>query len=314
MDVQPLVCIVTPVYNTEKYLAECIESVLAQTYENWEYLIVDNCSTDRSLEIAQSYALNEPRICIHNNKEHLGMIQNWNSALRQISPVSKYCKIVHADDWLFKECIGKMVEVAEIDPQISMVGSYRLEETQVTCDGLPYPSTVVSGKEVCRLTLRSRYYFFGTPTNLLIRSDLVRTRKSFYNEDNIHCDTEICYDLLRDTDFGFVHSVLSFTRRHNETNTTFTKKLNTFLAGDLIVIVKYGPFYLSDKECKEKIKKYLKKYYTYLAINLIKFREEEFWIFHRKELEKLGYTISYLKLCKFLFIFYYNRILDKMKI
>ena len=49
---EPLVSVVTPVYNGEASLAKCIDSVLAQTYRNFEYLIVNNCSTDRSLEIA----------------------------------------------------------------------------------------------------------------------------------------------------------------------------------------------------------------------------------------------------------------------
>lgn len=55
-ELQPLVSILTPVYNGEEYLAECIESVLGQTYQNWEYCIVNNCSTDRTLEIANGYA------------------------------------------------------------------------------------------------------------------------------------------------------------------------------------------------------------------------------------------------------------------
>ena len=59
---QPLISVVTPVYNTEKYLAECIASVLGQTYQNWEYVIVNNCSTDKSLEIAQRYVQEIPRI------------------------------------------------------------------------------------------------------------------------------------------------------------------------------------------------------------------------------------------------------------
>ena len=49
----PLVSIVTPAYNEEKYLSTCIESVLAQTYSNWDYMIVNNCSADRTLAIAQ---------------------------------------------------------------------------------------------------------------------------------------------------------------------------------------------------------------------------------------------------------------------
>src|SRR6266511_2705323 len=107
---QPLVSVVTPVYNGEKYLIECIESVLAQTYRNWEYIIVNNCSTDRSFDIAQSYAQRDARIRIHNNREFVAVIQNHNIAFRQISPQSRFCKIVHADDWLFPECIRPMVD------------------------------------------------------------------------------------------------------------------------------------------------------------------------------------------------------------
>src|SRR5206468_7458596 len=123
-DYLPLVTVVTPVYNGEKYLTECIESVLAQTYQNWEYIIVNNCSTDRSLEIAQSYAEQDVRIRIHNNQEFVGKEANENIAFRQISPASTYCKMVHADDWLFPECIARMVAVAETNSTVGIVGAY----------------------------------------------------------------------------------------------------------------------------------------------------------------------------------------------
>ena len=79
----PLVSIVTPVYNGESYLAECIESVCAQTYSNWEYVIVDNRSTDRTREIAENYAGKDPRIRVHVNETFLPLMQNWNHALRE---------------------------------------------------------------------------------------------------------------------------------------------------------------------------------------------------------------------------------------
>ena len=59
---QPQVSVITPVYNGEEFLSECIQSVLSQTYQNWDYTIVNNRSTDRTLEIAQSYAARDPRI------------------------------------------------------------------------------------------------------------------------------------------------------------------------------------------------------------------------------------------------------------
>src|SRR6185436_5071933 len=95
---QPLVSVVTPVYNTEKYLAECIESVLAQTYSHWEYIIVNNYSTDRTLEIAQSYADKDHRIRVQTNTQFVDIMTNHNIGVRLISPESKYCKLVCADD------------------------------------------------------------------------------------------------------------------------------------------------------------------------------------------------------------------------
>ena len=80
---QPLVSIVTPVYNDAEYLAKCIESVLAQTYQHWDYTIVDNCSTDGSADIACTYAAKDPRIRVHGNSRFLKAIANHNMALRK---------------------------------------------------------------------------------------------------------------------------------------------------------------------------------------------------------------------------------------
>src|SRR5512146_3249684 len=106
---EPLVSVVTPVFNGEKYLRECVDSVLAQTYTNWHYVIVNNCSTDRTLEIAQEYAARDSRIRVVNNREFVGVDANHNNAFREISPDSKYCKVVAADDWIFPECLERMV-------------------------------------------------------------------------------------------------------------------------------------------------------------------------------------------------------------
>jgi glycosyltransferase involved in cell wall biosynthesis len=68
-----------------------------------------NCSTDRSLEIALNYAKKDGRIRVESNRQFLGVIANHNTAFRLISPDSKYCKVVSADDWLFPECLARMV-------------------------------------------------------------------------------------------------------------------------------------------------------------------------------------------------------------
>src|SRR6185436_19570783 len=90
----PLVSVVTPVYNGEDHLEECIESVLRQTYTNWNYTIVNNCSKDRTLQIAEQYAARDPRIRVHTNTTFARVIENFNNAFRQVSPDSTYCKVV----------------------------------------------------------------------------------------------------------------------------------------------------------------------------------------------------------------------------
>ena len=77
----PKVSIVTPVYNEETHLAECIESVQRQTHQNWEYAIVDNCSTDASAVVAQRYAEADPRITVLRPSEFVSSFRNCNRAL-----------------------------------------------------------------------------------------------------------------------------------------------------------------------------------------------------------------------------------------
>ena len=298
---QPLVSIVTPVYNTGEYLAECIDSVLAQTYKNWEYVIVNNCSTDHSLEIAQGYAQRDNRIRIHNNEQFLNQMQNWNHALRQISSESKYCKVVHADDWLFPECITRMVEVADANPSVGIVGAYRLDEDQVNLDGLPYPSSFVSGRDICRLSLLGKLRVFGSPTSLLIRSDLIRNREKFYNESNVHADKEACFDLLQNSDFGFVHQVLTYTRRHNEAATTITRRLNTYNKGDLIILKKYGLSYLSEDEYEKCWEMRIQSYHKFLAKKVFELPEKEFWDYHKNAFEELAIPFQWRRLIRPLF-------------
>lgn len=297
MNDQSLVSIVTPVYNGEKYLSECIESVLNQTYSNWEYIIVNNCSTDRTLEIAKNYAEKDNRIRIHNNKEFVGVIQNHNNAFRLISPESKYCKVLQADDWLFPDCLMQMVKIAEANQSVAIVGSYNLWETRVECDGLPYNNNVISGREICRLVLLDHIYFFLSPTSLLIRSDKIQERSEFWNEAHLHADVEACYEVLKHSDFGFVHQVLTYIRKHEESITaSFADRMNTTMLSNFDLFIRYGPIYLTKEEYESKLKQKLWHYYKFLAMSVFERRGKKFWDYHRNGLKAMGYPLNYSRL------------------
>ncbi|HXJ06010.1 MAG TPA: glycosyltransferase family 2 protein [Candidatus Acidoferrum sp.] len=295
---QPLVSVITPVYNGQEFLAECIESVVAQTYQNWDYTIVNNRSTDRTLEIAQSYAARDSRIRIHDNCEFLPIIRNHNHAIRQISPQSKYCKVVLADDWLFPECIMKMVALAEASPSVGLVGAYGLDGdgVHVIWRGLPFPKTVVPGREVCRLRLLQGRYVFGAPTATLIRSDLIRKVSSFYDESNLHADSTACFRILQESDFGFVHQLLTFTRSRGESNTSFAESMNSIPLSFLTELLEYGQKCLDEKEYRDRLKVRSREYYQVLAEGLLQLRGKNYLQFHERVLQNFGMRLSWLRL------------------
>ena len=295
----PLVSIVTPMYNNVEYVAECIESVRAQTYAHWDYVIVNNCSTDGSAEIACQFAEVDSRIRVLDNEMLLPVMANHNHSLRQISPASKYCKMVFSDDWLFPHCLEEMVALAEAHPSVGIVGAYALQglETTVKWAGLPYPSNRVDGREMCRRFFLEGIYVFGTAHSLLYRSDLIRSHDPFFNEANSHSDREICIDLLRNCDFGFVHQVLTFTRERSGSLTDMARRLNTNVGGRLYELVKYGPDFLSPREYSSCRAKLVNEYYNYLAVSLLLGgRDAEFWNFHRQKLAEAGVNFSYGRL------------------
>src|SRR5262245_643747 len=118
---QPRVSVITPVYNGERHLAECIESVLGQTFPDWDYVIVDNCSIDGTREIAERYAAADPRIRYERYDEHVDVIASHNRAFGTLDPESVYCKVVSGDDWLYPECLERMVALADANPQVGFV-------------------------------------------------------------------------------------------------------------------------------------------------------------------------------------------------
>ena len=296
---EPFVSVVTPVYNGAKYLAECIESVMAQTYENWEYVIVNNRSSDTTRDIANRYADKDARIRVVDNEEFLPQIANWNHALRAISKESTYCKVVHADDWIFPECIQKMVEVAETNPSVAIVGAYVMERDRIILDGLPYPSPCISGRDICRWTLLGRLYAFGTPTSILVRSDVVRETDPFYDESVMSADLMACYEVLKTHDFGFVHQVLTCTRMHDDTTTSGIWKYDrAWRQVRLIALARYGPDFLSREEFDNQLKLQLEGYYTFLAKSAMRMREKGFWMYHARGFKSVGYRMSVWRLIK----------------
>jgi len=294
----PCVSVLTPVYNGEQYLAECIESVLAQDYPWSEYTIVNNCSTDRTLEIAQAYARKDQRIQIRTNAVFVGAIENHNIAFRLAPHYAKYCKVVSADDWITPSCVGKMVRLAEAHPTVGIVGCYQRSGNNVKWQGLPLTVSVLPGRDAGRLGLLEGVHVLGAPTSVLYRVDLLRKSHAFFPHPRSHADTSACYEAFQHCDFGFLHEVLAVERVHPEQWSTTMDALDAGSVAYLEVLLQYGPLYLSVPECEARKKQVFDTYYRDLGGCVLKLMGREFWYFHQSRLQEMGCELERAKVAK----------------
>lgn len=105
---EPLVSIIMPCYNAERYVAQSIESVLAQTYQNWELLITDDGSTDKSVEIISKYSKNDDRINVMVSDEHQGIARTRNMSISRAK--GRFVAFLDSDDIWYPEKLEKQVE------------------------------------------------------------------------------------------------------------------------------------------------------------------------------------------------------------
>lgn len=296
----PLVSVVTPVYNGAEFLRECIESVLSQTYQHWEYIIVNNASTDGTLDIAEEYRRRDSRIRVFSNETLLPIIASHNRAFKLISEDSKYCKVVSADDWIYPECVEKLVDLAEANTSVGIVGSYQLsgggDIWYVRNVGLPYSQTVVSGRDICRAHLLGGLRVLGNPTSVLYRSDLMRNADGFFPNPTQEADISACLKHLRYADFGFVHQILAHERIHYQRATTASLENNAYVSAEISDCQEYGDWYLTKHEREARIEQLLDQYYAYLSVSAFKFKDSKFWDYHAGRLRELGYRFDGRKL------------------
>lgn len=107
MYTQNLVSIITPNYNCGRFIAQTIESVLAQTYTNWEMLIVDDCSTDDSVQIAQNYAAKDSRIKVIQNEKNSGAAISRNKAIELAQ--GEFIAFLDSDDLWMPDKLEKQI-------------------------------------------------------------------------------------------------------------------------------------------------------------------------------------------------------------
>jgi glycosyltransferase involved in cell wall biosynthesis len=283
------VSVVTPFFNSETTLEECIRSVLAQSHADFELVLADNQSTDGSSEVARDLAKGDSRVRYIHFAEHVDKTRNYNRALLQMSPLASYCKVVQADDYIYPSCLDELTKLALEHPSVGVVSARRIIHANVVDppESLSLPA-VSNGIDIARRVLTGEIYPFGSPTSVLYRADLVRARPDFYDEAQYLHDVDTIFELLRTSDFGFCPQVLTFTRR--DSGSTYGRVTSYYpaLLNQYIALRLRGRQFFSTGELRELLDSVGRHYYATMVRAIRREDRAALFEFHNRLLRDAG--------------------------
>ena len=212
------VCI--PSYNQARFIRAALDSILEQKYEDFELLVIDDCSTDGTREIVAGYAARDARIRLVANSVNKGMVSNWNTCLKEAR--GEYLKFVFGDDLLVSpEALGSMVAILDADASVSLVASSRRvidAEGLQTGDVAPqFQEGALTGTAVISTCLIAQRNLVGEPSAVLFRK-----RQAFRGFDpryRQYVDLEMWFHLLEQGNLRYFREPLVAFRRHGEQQT-----------------------------------------------------------------------------------------------
>ncbi|MEM7548224.1 MAG: glycosyltransferase family 2 protein [Bacteroidota bacterium] len=245
----PLVSIITPTYNYAIFLPEIIQSVLDQTYENWELIIVDDGSTDNTSEVVQPY-LKDHRIC-YIYQDNTGVSTARNKGIEKAN--GDYIQFLDADDLISKDKLKRHIVYMIANPQIDVAysadahfehpGEYRF---------VSYPKIPGTHEKRLEQVLRVNPISTGNP---LIKAEIVRKTRGFIDGITRGQDWLFWFEVIFNRAiFGKCDGVLYFIRTHN------TPRKRSYIRSHILLRKEISNFNISRKH------KYLSRNYKYWFI------------------------------------------------
>ena len=211
-----LVSIIVPIYNAEKYLDSCIQSVLRQTYTNWELILIDDGSTDKSGRIAEEYGFADERITVFHQK-NLGVSLARNQGIDEAT--GNYVAFLDADDELIEDCLAKTVNIAE-ETNADVVAGRSCENQELFQDRI-----IWTGAEALENSLKDHLFTYSACAKLIRREFIGKTR--FTPDIRINEDSYFVFQLLcKQNVFVLTNDVIYFYRANSESSsrTVFSEK------------------------------------------------------------------------------------------
>ncbi len=223
MKVKPTASIGLPVYNGEKYLEQALNSILAQSYTDFELLISDNASTDRTQEICQTYLAEDPRIIYHRNEKNLGAAPNHNLVFKLAS--GKYFKWMGYDDIVAPNFMARCVEILDSNTDVVLCfpKSLIIDDQGNVVDEFDYTFRTDLQEPHKRFGnfvfhLKTGNLFYG-----LMRADTIR--KTSLHGSYPSSDLVFLAELALHGQFYVIPEPLFYRRKHLEQSTKGTLKV-----------------------------------------------------------------------------------------
>lgn len=236
METNPKISVCMPAYNNGNFIAEAIESVLGQTFADFELLIIDDCSLDETYEVAFGYKNRDSRIVLLKNGQNLGMVQNWNRCIDLAR--GEYIKFLFADDLLSSpNALEEFLKPLGADSRISLVASAR---NIIDADSRPqkinshFPDcAVVEGSSLIRRSICEQRNLIGEPSVVMFRKN--QATRGFDPRLKQLVDLEMWLHLLEKGDFYFIGAPIASFRVHPDQQTQ--KNLQTLALFEDIILM-----------------------------------------------------------------------------
>lgn len=211
---KPLVSVLMTVYNREKYISEAIESVINSTHQNWELIIVDDRSSDKSLNIAKQYQAKDKRISVYLNEENLGDYPNRNKAATYAK--GQFINYVDADDTIYPFGLEQMVYYMQKYPNAG-IGICRSHNPSKM-----YP-IVYNSEGAVKEHFIGESFLTNAPGSVIIRKSCFDAVGGFTNYRHIS-DNLMWIRLAMNYDIIKLPRELNWARHHEEQELKYRKK------------------------------------------------------------------------------------------
>ena len=206
------ILVFVPTYNSEKYLRQCLDSVLQQTFQDWQCVISDDASTDKSVEIAREYEKLDSRFKVLTHEKNVGAANNWNRAKENNNSFAT--KILCADDYLLKDALKEQLDILQRN-QTAIVFSERyivFPSGRKLHPRLPKYASNISFNDAFKFYINLGRNIFGEPVTALFRTDLFVESEGFYPKFEYSLDTSGYMAISRGNDVTFDNYVVGVFR------------------------------------------------------------------------------------------------------